>query len=408
MAEIRDLKKRILEDLRSQELSTCQAFCVEGCPIHQSNRSWLYLACEGKMEMALDYLLRFNPLPASTSRVCAKYCEKEANQFCGMACCRSINAVEKYLGDYARQHRYKRYRKIAAHKEKIAIMGAGPAGLTCAYQLWHAGFSPTIFERREKPGGIMYFGIPESKLPNEILLGEIYLHLEGIDIRTDVEINAQNFAQFEDYDAIVIATGHSTSKMLNIPGENLENVFGSIDFLSDINLQKSLNIRGKEILVIGGGETAIEVANAAIDFGAKAEIVYRKGRGNLGCPNEMVEALKLRGGEFEFHMIPREIQRTQTGRLEIKLEMFTGGKNGHPYFTLRQPDFIVIAIGQKPQFDPWPSIIQESIQRQDFKTLESMGVFVAGDLYHGQKSVAHAIASGNDTAAKIYNYFSKQ
>lgn len=413
--EVRDFKKRIMDNLRSQGLSTCQAFCVDGCPIHQDNRSWLYLFREGKIKMALDGLLNFNPLPSSTSRVCPKFCEKEANQFCGIACLgksadfkNSISSVERYLGDFARQHRYKRYKSPIFRKEKIAIIGAGPAGLSCAYQLWHMGFSATIFEKMEKPGGILYFGISEVRLPNEILFDEIRLHLGEIEIRTEAEINSQNFRQFNEYDAIVIATGHSSSKKLDIPGENLPQVLEAIDFLSKINLQSGLNLQGKEVLVIGGGETAIEVANAAIEFGGKAKIIYRKGPENLGCSNGMVDSLKARGGEIEFNLVPREIQKNPEGKLEVKFERFAKEKLAMPDFISKESDFIIIAIGQKPQFGSLPYFIQEKIQNKDFDALEFSGIFVAGDLYYGQKNVAQAISSGNDTAGKIYRFIEKK
>ena len=408
---IREFKKEALKNLRDAGLSFCQAFCVIGCPMHQDNKSWLYNFRDGRIKEALDHLLKFNPFPSSVSRVCPKFCEKETNQFCGAACLEnsenfqgSINSVEKYLGDWARKNLYKRYRESVFHKEKMAIIGAGPAGLACGYQLWHMGFPVTIFEKMEKPGGILYFGISGERLPNEILLDEISLHLGDVEIKTGVEINAQNFEQFASYDTVVIATGYGSSRKLGIPGETLSGVLGSLEFLSALNLQTGLDIKEKEVLIIGGGETAIEAALTAINFGGRAKIIYRKGPENLGVSNQTIASFKARGGEIEFYLIPREIKKNDRSRFEIKFERFGQERPETPDFILKEADFIVLAIGQTPQFESLPLQIREKIQNKDFEPLESAGIFIAGDLYYGQKNVCHAINSGNETAGKIYDF----
>jgi NADPH-dependent glutamate synthase beta subunit-like oxidoreductase len=405
--DVREFQKRTLKKLRDAGLSLCQAFCVAGCPIHQDNKTWLYFFRQGNIKAALDSLLNFNPLPSSISRICPKFCEKEASQSCGMACLEksqdfrgSINSVEMFLGDWARKKRYKMYREPIFRKEKIAVIGAGPAGLACAYQLWHLGFSVTIFEKMENPGGILYFGISEERLPNAILLDEISLHLAGVEIKTENEINVQNFDQLADYNAMVISTGYASSKKLGIPGEHLPQVLGSLELLSDLNTKKNIRVSGKDILIIGGGETSVEAALTVINSGGRAKIIYRRGREDIGLSGETINSLINRGGGIEFRLVPREIRHNEQGRLEIKL------KNS-PDFVTREADFIVFAIGQEPHFEPLPPSIQEKIRSQDFQTLESRGIFVAGDLSCGQKNAAHAIDSGNETAGKIYNFLKK-
>src|SRR3989344_329034 len=211
---LREAQKRLMEFLREQGVAPCQAFCVRGCPIHQDNKSWLYAFREGEIGRALDRLLVFNPLPASCSRICGKFCEKEADQFCGIGCLEkaegfqgAIHLVEKYLGDWARLHQYRKPRRAPFQTKKVGVIGAGPSGLACGYQLWHLGYSVAIFEKRDKPGGLLYFGISEERLPKKVLFDEISLHLSGIEFKTQTEIDAQGFIKLrEAYDAILIAT----------------------------------------------------------------------------------------------------------------------------------------------------------------------------------------------------------
>ncbi|HDH07105.1 MAG TPA: NAD(P)-dependent oxidoreductase, partial [Thermoproteales archaeon] len=265
------------------------AFCVKACPLHINIPLFIKYVREGDLEKSAKVILEENPFPAITGRVCPQenLCEKECvlgRKFEPVA----IGLLERYVGDYALEHNIWIRDKADPTGKRIAVVGSGPAGLMAALELAKRGHNVTIFEALHKPGGVMVYGIPDFRLPKEILEKYIeYIKSMGVKIVTDFVVGrtATIDELLKEFDAIFIGTGAGTPKLLHVPGEELNGIYSANEFLIRANLMKAYLFPeydtpikvGKVVAVIGGGNTAMDAARVALRLGAeKVIILYRR------------------------------------------------------------------------------------------------------------------------------------
>ena len=280
--------------------------CNAGCPVGIDIEGYLNLLREGRVAEARDLLLAENPLPSVTGRVCHHPCENACNRraFDGAV---AIHAVERALGDLSHQQPAP-VLKPAPHAERVAIVGSGPAGLACAYHLARFGYSVTIFEAASLPGGMLRLGIPAYRLPREVLDRDIArIAAHGVQIKCNVHIGEHVAWDelTELYDAVFVSTGAHTSRALGVPGEDLPGVRPGLAFLREVNAGRRPDL-GARVVVVGGGNTAMDCARSAMRLGAKVTVVYRRTRDEMPAIREEVDDALREGAEFVFLANPVE------------------------------------------------------------------------------------------------------
>lgn len=399
------------------EIRVKNSACSANCPIGNKIRDVLRLARQGQFYEAWQIYLETNPLPAILGRICPHPCED--------ACLRAqfdeplaINLMERTLGEMAFEKKWKPEvpaltpRLLARHR--IAIIGAGPAGLSCAYQLRRLGWWVDIFEAEKFPGGLLYFGIPAYRLPKDLLRQEIennILSLDGISLHTNICVNNLLWHHFpSDFDTVVIAIGNTKSRKLNIEGEDKNNqVISGLDFLRKINLGGEAGVANENIAVVGGGNTAIDTARSAKMAGAKEVfILYRRREEDMPALKEEIESAKKEGVEIMTLVAPALIEKRCDGILRIEcLRMKLGqpDKSGRPE-PVPLPDSrfaafchkLIVAAGEETDLSFMSGFGDEKLPFEN--------VFVAGDvsMYGKGGTVAAAIGSGNRAAEEIDFY----
>ncbi|NLJ94011.1 MAG: FAD-dependent oxidoreductase [Clostridiaceae bacterium] len=408
---------------------TGTAPCKSACPAHIAVQGYLKLAAQGKYTEALALIKQDNPLPAICGHICNRPCED--------VCTRSnvdqavaIDAVKKFIAeqDLNAETRYVPKKIIPSNrggfKQKIAIIGAGPAGLSCAYYLALRGYSPTIFEKNEKPGGMLVYGIPSYKLQDEVIQAEIEIIEElGVEIKCGVEVGKDislDELRAEGYQGFYLAIGCQGGRLPNIPGENAENAHTAVDFLRENNAGNGEPIEGK-VVVIGGGNVAIDSACVSAKLGADSVNMYC-----LECAEEMPasseEILEARAMNVTINHEygPKEILQEAGKVTGIVLKKCTSvfDANGHfnPQYdendTITVPcEHVIFSIGQsieygdlladtKVEFGRGNSPIADAIT---FQTAEP-DIFVGGDLYTGPRFAIDAIAQGREGAESLHRF----
>jgi NADPH-dependent glutamate synthase beta subunit-like oxidoreductase len=318
---------------------------------------------EESLEKAFYIWAEKNPIPSVCGRVCPHPCETgcNRNEKDGPV---GINSMERYLGDFAIDKGLP-LKKVTDEKqvEKIAVVGSGPSGLSCAYQLARKGYPVTIFEAFSKPGGMLRYGIPPYRLPHNILDAEINRILDmGVDLKCDTSIGRDipydNLR--EDYSAIYVAIGAHKGRLLNIEGEDAENVLTGTEFLNKANSGQPVDI-GKKVIVIGGGDTAIDAARVSRRLGAEATILYRRTRTEMPAIEEEIEGALEEGVKIEYLAAPTAFLK-DNGRAKgmkcIRMELGEPDDSGR-----RRPvpiqgsdfeveaDCVIAAISQEPDFE---------------------------------------------------------
>ena len=388
--------------------------CNEGCPAGQDIEGAMVLIGKGKVLQAWDLLKEENPFPAVCGRVCFHPCESSCNRgdFDEAV---AINSLERFVADVASRQGKKPVRKRERRKEKVAIVGSGPAGLTCAYHLARMGYGVTIFEALPVLGGMLRVGIPEYRLPKRVLEEEIDQILE---LEVKAEVNArlgEGFAltALKEYQAIFLGMGNHRSKKLGIPGEEAEGVMSGVEFLKNVNLGKNV-ILGKKVAVIGGGNTAIDAARATLRLGGKPFILYRRTREEMPAfPAEILEA-EGEGIEISYLVSPMQVmvEKGKVSKLEcVKNRLGPPDEDGR-----RRPvaikgsnfimavDQIISAIGEEADLSGVSKKIgiKENVIRTDERGgTKQNGIFAGGDLIHQPHTVVHAIGSGKRAAIFI-------
>jgi len=393
--------------------------CQEACPIHQDIPGYVALISKGKFKEALEIIREVNPLPAVCGYVCHHPCEE--------ACLREgvdhpipIRLLKRFVAEYER--RLFKKKVLKKRREKVLVIGSGPAGLTAANDLSLLGFEVTIFEALPVLGGMLAVGIPEFRLPREILITEI----DGIR-GLGVEMVLNRPFHFDDhgkrfrkmgYHAGFLATGAHRSLRLNIPGEKLKGVFPGVEFLRDLNLTKKMRL-GKEVAVIGGGNVAVDAARSSLRLGAKrVTIFYRRSKKEMPAISEEVDAAIREGVKVHFLASPLQLigrNGRVTGIELVRNRLVEPDESGRrrpvaiegSNFRV-QADTIIPATGQK--VDPRPlkglKTNRDGTIWVDPDTNETSikGLFSGGDVVTGPGWVIDAIAAGKKGADSIYRY----
>jgi NADPH-dependent glutamate synthase beta subunit-like oxidoreductase len=296
--------------------------------------------------------------------------------------------------------------------KKVAIVGAGPAGLSCAYFLSLLGYPITVFEAEKEPGGVMRWGIPEYRLPKSILRKEIQRILSlPIEVKTSIKIGEEIFLDdLNAFDAIFLSPGAGRSTLLSIKGEELEHVWKGGEFLKRVNSKEKINL-GKETMVIGGGNTAMDVARSALRLGSNVTIAYRRTRNEMpAIQDEIVEA-EDEGVRFEFLVQPVDIHLTKEKRLAITFQRMKLGSPDQSHrprvirvkgdFLTLKADHLITAIGEQVDLS-W--IPKELIKNNLIETESSPKIFSGGDAVDQPRTIVTAIASGKKAAISIDLY----
>ncbi len=402
-----------------KEIPPCQANCPAGVNI----RSYMYSLKQGNLEDAVRLLRDTLPFPAITGRVCYHPCETEcARKEVDRAV--NINAIERFVADYRLQEKVEPVPRL--HVAKIAIVGSGPAGLSGAYFLTRMGYPVTVFESMAEPGGMLRAGIPEYRLPREVLDSQIdYLKDMGIEFITNTRIGKDlSLEDLKDrgYKAVFLALGAQLSKPLEIEGTDLEGVYGGLDFLREVNLKREVKI-GNKVLVVGGGDVAVDAARAALRLGAKeVTLVYRRTREEMPAHTEGIAEAEAEGVQSLYRVTPTKILG-KNGRVVgmecIRLEASKPDRRRKSLVPIKgselviEADTIVMAIGQSSDLSHLPEDLSQSKEGTivaDRVTLETSmpGVFAGGDAVSGPSSVVEAIAGGKKAAVSIDRFLKRE
>ena len=378
--------------------------CKTACPAHIAVQGYIKLAAQGRYLDALELIKKENPFPAVCGRVCNRKCEDECTR-AQIDQAVAIDEVKKFIADREldRDTRFVPKKLYDYSDKKIAVIGAGPAGLSCAYYLAADNYKVTVFEKNDQPGGMLRYGIPSFRLEKPILDAEIDVLKElGVIFRCGVEVGKDVTIQQlreQGYDAFYLAVGAQKSASLGIPGEELQGVWGGIDFLREVNAGAKPAI-GKKVVVVGGGNVAMDVARTAVRFGANVTVAYRRKESDMPAdPAEVAEA-KEEGIQFLFEHKPVEIE----------------GKNGKVTALVCEDDkkikcdTIIAAIGQQidlGRLDLGELKIGEKgrVQADGFTYQTAQkDIFVGGDAFTGPKFAIDAIAQGKQGAISIHRY----
>lgn len=407
--------------------------CVPGCPVHIDIPGFIREIARGDIEAAAKVLAKYTALPAVCGRVCPQ--EKQCEARCvltnrGDAV--SIGKLERFAADWAREHEVVLGEKPQSNGRKVAVVGAGPAGLTCAGEMAKKGYDVTVFEALHTPGGVLVYGIPEFRLPDEVVQAEVEnLKALGVTIKTDVIIGRTiTVPDLEDqgFEAIFIGSGAGLPMFMGIPGEELNGVYSANEFLTRNNLMKSFKAGydtplkvGAKVSVIGGGNVAMDAARVAKRLGADVTIVYRRTEKELPARVEEVHHAKEEGIKFHMLTAPLIIDGDEEGNVKslycIKNELGEPDASGRrrpvpipgSEFTI-ETDTVIMALGTSP--NPLISSTTPGLEVNKKKCLiadergatTKEGIFAGGDAVTGAATVILAMGAGKDAAKAMDEY----
>ncbi|RLI56279.1 MAG: glutamate synthase (NADPH), homotetrameric [Candidatus Thorarchaeota archaeon] len=415
--------------------------CIGGCPVEVPIKDFIALLREGKIMDAAAKIKETNSLPAICGRVCPQETQCEAPCIYGI---RNepiaIGRLERFVADYAREHGEELPDIAPKNGRRVAIVGSGPAGLTCAGDLIKMGYDVTIFEAFHKPGGVLTYGIPEFRLPKSIVMAEVeYLQKMGVELKLNHVIGkirtVPQLLEKDGYDAVFIGSGAGAPNFLKIKGMNLVTVFSANEFLSRVNLMKAYKfpeydtpIRiGKRVAVIGGGNVAMDAARTSLRLGAdEVTIVYRRTKNELPARAEEVHHAEEEGIRFNFLVNPTEILGDERGNVIgmqcIRMKLGEPDESGR-----RRPipipdsefvldvDTVIVAIGNSPnpiipsttpglKVSRWGTIVID----EETGMTSIPGVFAGGDIVTGAATVISAMGAGKRAARGIHEYLNSK
>lgn len=414
--------------------------CIDGCPVNIKIDEFIDLIAQGEFLNAAKKIKEDNALPAICGRVCPQ--EEQCEQTCivgkkGEAV--SIGRLERFVADYEMSQNLKMEKLDVTKKgKKVAVVGSGPAGLSCAGDLAKMGYDVTVFEALHELGGVLVYGIPEFRLPKEIVRKEINnMKALGVEFKTNAVVGRtetiDELMNGEGYSACFVAVGAGLPYFMNIPGENLNGVYSANEFLTRVNLMKAykfpdydspiLDVRDKNVAVFGGGNTAMDAVRTSKRLGAKhAYIIYRRSEVEMPARIEEVHHAKEEGIEFMVLHNPLEFIGDENGWLKqvklIKMELGEPDDSGRRRpIPIEGSEFIldidatVVAIGNgsnplihqtSPEIDvnKWGNIL---VKDDSMKTSKK-GVFAGGDIVTGGATVILAMGAGRNAAAAIDEY----
>ncbi len=411
------------EDALSYAIERETPFCQATCPVSLDIRGYAGFIADGKFKEAYDLIREKVPFPGVLGRVCTHPCE----DLCKRGLVDEPISIAK-LKRFVADHVYENYGEEIKHEpipatkgKKVAIIGAGPAGLSAAYDLKFLGYDVMVFEKLPVVGGMMAVGIPEYRLPRATLERELeFVRGVGVEIATGVEVDKAMFAELRrTYDATFISVGAHVSGKLGIPGEDLEGVIPGIDFLRALNLNLGNEVKiGKSVVVVGGGNVAIDAARSVLRLGSKVSIVYRRSRAEMPASQEELESLEEEGIKITFLANPRRIlgsnrvEGVECVRMELGPPDETGRQRPVPVegseFVI-DVDTVIPAIGQASDLKFLEGSGVDTPGGRRISTFDDCrtavaGIFAGGDAATGAKTVIEAIAAGKSAALSINEY----
>ena len=401
---------------RTDVMPSGTAPCKAACPAHIPVQGYLKLAGEGRYTEALELIKKENPFPAVCGRICNKPCEAACSR-ASIDDAVAIDDVKKFIAEKDLDAKTRFVPKLLnqigrKYEEKIAVIGAGPAGLSCAYYLAVKGYPVTVYEKEKELGGMLTLGIPSFRLEKDVIKAEIKVLKDlGVKFKTGVEVGKDitlDKLRKDGFKAIYLAVGASKGAKVGCPGDDMEGVFTGIDFLREVNLGNKPAI-GKAVAVIGGGNVAIDVARAAVRLGAKTTIVYRRDRDAMPAADDEIEEAIEEGVKFKFLAAPAEI--TGEGKAaELKVEIMEL-KDGKPVgtgeFETMKVYAVISAIGQKIDLEGIEGIntgAKGTVLVDEYGRTNVEDVFAGGDLVTGPKFAIDAIAAGKEASISIHRY----
>ena len=401
---------------RTDVMPSGTAPCKAACPAHIPVQGYLKLAGEGRYTEALELIKKENPFPAVCGRICNKPCEAACSR-ASIDDAVAIDDVKKFIAEKDLDAKTRFVPKLLnqigrKYEEKIAVIGAGPAGLSCAYYLAVKGYPVTVYEKEKELGGMLTLGIPSFRLEKDVIKAEIKVLKDlGVKFKTGVEVGKDitlDKLRKDGFKAIYLAVGASKGAKVGCPGDDMEGVFTGIDFLREVNLGNKPAI-GKAVAVIGGGNVAIDVARAAVRLGAKTTIVYRRDRDAMPAADDEIEEAIEEGVKFKFLAAPAEI--TGEGKAaELKVEIMEL-KDGKPVgtgeFETLPVSAVISAIGQKIDLEGIEGIntgAKGTVLVDEYGRTNVEDVFAGGDLVTGPKFAIDAIAAGKEASISIHRY----
>ncbi len=427
------------EDMAMEEAQRClnckNKPCVGGCPVKIYIPAFIQEVAKGDFEAAYQIISEASSLPA----VCGRVCPQESQ--CESKCVRGIKGepvaigrLERFVADWHNAHATEPAKKPASNGHKVAVVGSGPSGLTCAGDLAKKGYDVTVFEALHLAGGVLVYGIPEFRLPKAIVQKEVDTLIQlGVKVETNVvigkTITIDELMQEYGFEAVFIGSGAGLPKFMRIPGENLKGVYSANEFLTRINLMKAYREdsstpiqRGKRVAVVGGGNVAMDAARCARRLGAEVSIVYRRTEAELPARREEVEHAMEEGIVFQFLTNPLSIAGNEQGWVNSmrcqQMELGEPDASGR-----RSPvamegsefdlpvDCVIMALGTSPnplikattdglETQRWGGII---VEEETGKTSRE-GIYAGGDAVTGAATVILAMGAGKTAAAAIDEY----
>ncbi len=423
-----------------EEASRClnckNAQCIKGCPVSIQIPDFIAAVKEGDIEKAYEVISESSALPA----VCGRVCPQESQ--CEGKCIRgikgeavSIGKLERFVADWARENNIKPQGTTEKNGHKVAVIGSGPAGLTCAGDLAKLGYDVTIFEALHEAGGVLVYGIPEFRLPkSKVVAAEVEnVKSLGVKIETNViigrSVTIDELMEKEGFEAVFIGSGAGLPRFMGIPGEQAKGVFSANEFLTRNNLMKAFKegydtpiARGKKVVVVGGGNVAMDAARTALRLGAEVHIVYRRSEAELPARVEEVHHAKEEGVIFDLLQNPTEILVDEEGCVKgiriIKMELGEPDESGR-----RSPveipgseyeieaDTVIMSLGTSP--NPLISSTTKGLDVnrrgciicEDDGATSKEAVYAGGDAVTGAATVILAMGAGKAAAKGIHEYF---
>lgn len=423
-----------------EEASRCinckNAQCIKGCPVAINIPGFIEKVKEGDVETAYQVISESSALPA----VCGRVCPQESQ--CEGRCIRgikgepvSIGKLERFVADWASENGIKPKGAKEKNGKKVAVIGSGPAGLTCAGDLAKMGYDVTIFEALHEPGGVLVYGIPEFRLPKQGVVAKEIENVKslGVKIETNVvigkSVTIDELLSEEGFDAVFIGSGAGLPKFMGIPGEQANGVFSANEYLTRSNLMKAFDensatpiMRGKKVAVVGGGNVAMDAARTALRLGGEVHIVYRRSEEELPARVEEVHHAKEEGIIFDLLTNPVEILADEKGWVKgircIRMELGEPDESGR-----RRPveipgsefdievDTVIMSLGTSPnplissttkglEVNKWKCIVAD----EEFGKTTKEGVYAGGDAVTGAATVILAMGAGKAGARGIDEY----
>ncbi len=431
------------EEMAKEEAQRCLSCkhrpCMQGCPVMVQIPEFIALVAEGKFEEAYNKIQETSSLPA----ICGRVCPQETQ--CEKHCVRGIKGepvaigrLERFVADWYMKNCESDIHAPEPNGKKVAVVGAGPSGLTCAGDLAKMGYKVTVFEAFHTPGGVLVYGIPEFRLPKDIVAKEVdKLRDLGVEIMTDMVIgkvlSVDELLTEEGFDAVFIGTGAGLPGFMNIEGESLNGVYSANEFLTRINLMKAYKFPeydtpvyvGRNVVVVGGGNVAMDAARSAKRLGAEnVYIVYRRSEEEMPARAEEIHHAKEEDIEFKLLNNPVKINGDDEGWVKsvtcIKMELGEPDASGR-----RRPvpikgsefdidaDVVVVAIGQTPNpliKNTTPDLETNRrgciVAKEETGATTKTGVYAGGDVVTGAATVILAMGAGKTAAASIDEYLS--